>query len=158
MPVPNTYSMKSVIGSIAGPGGAIPLGNSAGPTDEGITCAFKEELSTMQVGSDGTVMQSLHAGRPGRITVRLLKTSIMNGLLSTMFNFQQSSPANWGQNVIEFVDMMRGDVITLTSGTFVKPPDVTYDKTGRFNEWIFDGSMAQQLGLGIPNVSSNTGF
>src|SRR5690348_12531041 len=106
---PNTYSMTSIQGTIAGPGGVIPLGNSAGPTDEGITIAYKGELNTMTMGADGSVMHALHAARPGRITARYLKTSPTNALLSAMFNFQQASPANWGTNVIEFIDVNRGD-------------------------------------------------
>ena len=154
---PNTYSMISIQGSIVGPGGAISLGYSAGPTDEGITIAFKEDLNTMVLGSDGTVQHALHAARPGRVTARFLKTSPTNATLSAMFNFQQASPANWGNNVVEFTDTNRGDVVTLNTAAFAKPPDITYDKAGRYNEWIFDGVLTQVLGTGVPNVNTVTG-
>lgn len=154
---PNTYSLTSVQGSIIGPGGNIPLGNSAAPAAEGITIGFKDELNTMTMGADGTVMHALHAARPGRVTCRYLKTSPTNALLSAMFNFQQSSPASWGQNVVEFIDVNRGDVITLSQASFVKPPEVTYDVEGKMNEWIFDGVLSQVLGTGVPNVNTASG-
>jgi hypothetical protein len=154
---PNTYAMESVQGTITGPGGVVPLGTSAGPTDEGITIAWKGELNTMTFGADGEVQHALHAARPGRITARYLKTSPTNAALQTLFNFQQGNPANWGQNVIEFIDVNRGDTVTLSQGAFAKPADITYDKEGRFNEWIFDGVLSIVLGAGLANVNTPTG-
>jgi hypothetical protein len=149
----NTYSFKNINGSLVGPGGAVPLGNTAGPTEEGVTIAFKEEIDNMQMGADGQVMHSLRAGRPGRATLRYLKTSPVNAVLSLMFNFQQSASSLWGENVLEFIDQMRGDSITLVNAAFVKPPDITYDRDGRYNEWTFDGVLTQILGVGSPNLS-----
>jgi hypothetical protein len=149
----NTYSFKNVNGSLIGPGGAVPLGTSAGPTEEGITIAFKEEINNMQIAADGLVMHSLRAGRPGRATLRYLKTSPVNAILSLMFNFQQSNSSLWGENVLEFIDQMRGDSNTLIQAAFVKPPDITYDRDGRYNEWSFEGVLTQILGVGSPNIS-----
>ena len=103
----------------------------------------------MTLAADGQVMHALHAAAPGRITVRLLKTSPTNALLSAMFNLQQASAANWGQNAVAFSDPSRGDVITLTTAAFVQLPSVTYDKAGRFNEWMFEGSLTMVLGTGV---------
>jgi hypothetical protein len=148
----NTYSFRNINGTLLGPGGAVPLGATAGPTEEGISFAFKEEINNMQIGSDGMVMHALRAGRPGRATLRYLKTSPINAVLSLMFNFQQSSSALWGENILEVIDQVRGDSITLINAAFVKPPDVTYDRDGRFNEWTFEGIMVQILGVGSPNL------
>lgn len=145
----NTYSFADIVGSVVGPGGSTPIGSSSGPTDEGITAAPKEERNTMTMGADGQVMHSLHAAAPGRITVRLLKTSPVNAILSAMFNFQSASAANWGQNAVGFADPSRGDVVTLTSAAFVQVTAITFDKGGKGNEWIFEGSLTVLLGSGV---------
>jgi hypothetical protein len=155
---PNTYSFAAVQATIVGPGGATPLGNSAGAAEEGITTAPKEEKNTMQVGADDSIMHALHAANPGRVTIRLLKTSPVNAILSAMYNFQRSSPGNWGQNTIVVSDTFRGDICTLSVAAFVGNPALTYDKAGRFNEWVFEGRLIEQLGAGVPNVNTQSGF
>ena len=100
----------------------------------------------MTMGADGAVMHSLHAAKPGRLTVRLLKTSPINAILSAMYNLQQSVPGLWGINAIQFADIVRGDVVSLTSAAFAGQPAITYDVEGPKNEWIFDGVLVEQLG------------
>lgn len=156
-PTPNTYSFLSIQGTIVGPGGAIQIGSSAGVADEGVTVEPTEDKNTMTFGADGAVMHALHAATPGRAVVRLLKTSPINAMLSAMYDFQRLSPANWGQNTIAFLDVNRGDVITLNTAAFKKLPSVAYDKTGRFNEWEFEGSLSMVLGAGVPNVNTASG-
>jgi predicted small integral membrane protein len=154
---PNTYSFLSVQATIVGPGGAISIGSSAGVTEEGISVEPKEEKNTMQIGADGQIMHALHAGSPGRATIRLLKTSPTNALLAAMYNFQRLSPANWGNNTVVVSDTNRGDFISLTTAAFVKQPNLSYDKGGRMNEWVFEGQLSELLGAGVPNVNSPTG-
>lgn len=150
---PNTYSFSSVQATINGPGGnAITIGYSAGPTDEGISVEWKEEKSTMTMGADGTVQHALHAAMPGRMTVRLLKTSPTNALLMQLFNYQRLNPAAWGQNTITVSDVNRGDANALNMAAFAKATGVTYDKTGRFNEWTFDGVLSMFLGTGVASL------
>lgn len=158
MTSPNTYSFVAVQAALVGPGGATQLGNSAGAAEEGITVAPLGEKNTMQIGADDSIMHSLHAANPGRITVRLLKTSGVNAVLSTIYNFQRSSPGNWGLNTITVSDTFRGDICTLSTAAFVGNPTLTYDKAGRFNEWVFDGRLIEQLGAGVPNVNTASGF
>lgn len=155
---PNTYSFLSVQATIVGPGGAFPLGNSAGAAEEGISVSPLGPKNTMQVGADGAIMHSLHGGNPGRFIVRLLKTSPVNALLSAMYNFQRSSPANWGQNTLVVSDTYRGDLNTLTVAAFVVQPDIVYDKAGRHNEWVFEGNLNELLGAGVPNVNTPSGL
>lgn len=150
---PNTYSFLSINGTLVGPGGSAILGASAGVAEEGITVEPTEDRNTMTMGADGEVMHALHAARPGRAVIRLLKTSPMNAVLSAMYNFQAGDPANWGNNVLGFADIYRGDAITLTTAAFKKPPSVVYDKPGKFNEWEFEGKIMIILGAGVPNVN-----
>lgn len=147
------YSFKSVVASILGPGGSINIGNDAGSAEEGISAAMDGEKGTVTEGSDGEIMHSLHAGNVGRITIRLLKTSPANALLSAMYNFQRSSPALWGVNTLVISDVARGDLVNGTEMAFVKQPDMTWAKVGNTVEWEFRGKLIEGLGAGIPDVN-----
>lgn len=150
----STYSFLTVQASIAGPGGNFSLGNSAGAAEEGISVVMTEEKNTMTVGADGAVMQSLHGGNSGTVTARLLKTSPVNALLTSMYNAQKGNPGNWGNNVIRIGDTYRGDVITCSICAFAKAPDLTYAKDGGLVEWIWHaGKVDELLGAGVPDIN-----
>jgi hypothetical protein len=134
----NTYSFLDVNAGIVGPGGAFSLGNGAGVSDEGITVAASEDIGAMTIGADGSGMHSLHADKSGKLSVRLLKTSPTNQLLSVLFAFQTSGGASYGQNTIVIVDKSRGDVITASQVGFAKAPDLAYAKDGGTVEWVFN--------------------
>jgi hypothetical protein len=97
-----------------------------------------EDKNTMMVGADGGVMHSMHAGRAGTITVRLLKTSPVNKQLNDLYRLQTSNPANHGNNVLRIVDSVRGDVITGSKAAFRKLPANAFAKNGNVMEWVFD--------------------
>ncbi len=152
MPVSGTYSFLDVQAAINGPGGSFGLASGAGSAEEGITISMMEDKNTMTIGADGSVMHSLHAGKGGTVTARLLKTSPINRLLMEMYNFQTISSANHGQNVLSIRDPIRGDSITCQACAFKKVPDLTFAKDGGTNEWMWDaGFIDQKLGNG--NVS-----
>jgi hypothetical protein len=95
-------------------------------------------------------MHSLHAGRSGKITVRLLKNSVTNALLSAMYNADTSSPAAHGQNVITISNVLSGDVLSGQGCAFSQQPTMTYAKEGAMVEWAFDvGRIDEHLGAGI---------
>lgn len=148
---PSTYSMLSINGSITGPGGAFSIGAGVGLAKEGISVEMLEDKDAMTQGSDGAIMHSLRASNAGRIVVRVLKTGPVNAQLNALYNFQKTSPANWGQNVIQFNDTIRGDVITGTIMAFTKQPVVTYAEDAGMNEWSFQGNIDQLLGSGSPS-------
>ncbi len=133
-----TYSFLDVSATIIGPGGAIPLGNGAGAAEEGITITPIGPKNTMQVGSDGYGQHSLLADKSSKVTVRLLKTSPTNQLLSAMYAFQTASGATHGQNTIVISDRSRGDVITCQQVAFAKAPDLAYAKEAGSQDWEFD--------------------
>lgn len=151
----NTYSFLDVQAAITGPGGAFSLGAGAGVAEEGITVSFIEEKDTMVPGASGEAMHSLNASKAARITVRLLKTSPTNALLSAMYNFQANGAATWGQNTIVVSDVARGDVITAQQAAFAKQPDISYSKEGAMNEWTFNcGICDELLGVGVPDANA----
>ncbi len=149
----SAYSFLNVTASLVGPGVNTQIGSSAGVAKEGITTAFSEDKGTVTTGADGTIMSSLHAGQTGKMTIRLLKTSPVNAVLSQAYAFQRQSAANWGQNYLRVVDKVRGDVATLVQGQFTKFPDVTWSEDGNLNEWVFEGILNDNLGPGIADVS-----
>jgi hypothetical protein len=132
------YSFLDVKAAMVGPGIAIVLGSEAGVSEEGITVALTEDIGGMQVGADGYGQHSLYANKSGQITVRLMKTSPTNALLSAAYAFQTSAGANYGQNTITITDFSRGDVITAEGVGFTKMPDNTYAKEAGIMEWVFN--------------------
>lgn len=149
----STYSFLSVQCTLSGPGGSVILGNSAGVAEEGISTEMKEDKNLQTVGADGEIMNSLRASNAGGFTIRLLKTSPSNAILSALYNFQKSSPAVWGQNQLRVSDVYRGDVITGNRIAFRKQPVITYAKDAGMNEWLFDGNVNELLGAGVPDVN-----
>ena len=149
----NTYSFLDVQGSITGPGISSPVGSSAGVAEEGITIEWIDDKDLLTVGSDGKIMHSLRAGQAARATIRLLKTSEINARLSAAFNFQKSSSANWGKNVMVFSNLVQGDVLTGSEIAFAKHPSVVYAKDAGMMEWSFLGNFEALLGAGVPDVN-----
>lgn len=144
-----TFSFLDVHMTIAGPGGIVAMGSGAGAADEGITCEFLEDADKMVVGADGKGMHSLNGSKAGKMTVRLLKTSPINGLLTNMMNFQRLSSLNWGKNVVTLTDIARGDVYGATEVAFVKHPTNAYGKEAGMLEWEFNAvQMDAALAIG----------
>lgn len=133
-----TYSFLDVNASIIGPGGAFSLGAGSGNAEEGITVTPTGDIGGMLIGSDGQGQHSLYADKSGRLTVHLLKTSPTNQLLSSMYAFQTSTGAAYGQNTLTINDASRGDVITCSQVAFAKAPDISYAKDGGMNAWEFN--------------------
>lgn len=149
----STYSFLDVNFSLSGPGGSFRLGSGSGAAEEGISVTMTEEKNTMSVGADGKVMHSLHAGKSGKVVVRLLKTSPVNAQLSQMYQLQSQSSALWGRNTMTGNDVSRGDVIACREVAFSKHPDIVYAKDGNTNEWEFmAGFIDQLLGTGVTAV------
>lgn len=133
-----TYSFQDVQVTLVGPGGIISLGYGAGPSDEGITVERAEDKDAMVVGADGTPMHTLHSGKHGSVSIRLLKTSPANAQLQLMYDLQQASSSVWGQNVILVSQNAAGDIITCRSVAFRRAPTLTYGKEGAMNDWGFN--------------------
>ncbi len=149
----NSYCFADVKCSLTGPGGSVELGEQ-GVADEGIDFAFTGDKNTMTTGASGDGMHSLHAGQPGSVTVRLLKTSPLNAILSAMFASQTASSANHGQNTITLNDAQRGDNWVAVQCAFRKHPDGKWAKEGNIQEWIFDSTrITPKFGSGKPSIS-----
>jgi hypothetical protein len=145
-----TYSFQDVNATITGPGGNFGLANGAGVSAEGITFAHTDPKDTIVTGADGSIMHSLHAGMTGSITVRLLKASPVNGMLSSLYNYQRiGGSALWGKNVISINNSVQGDNIGGVYMAFAKHPDVVYATEGNMNEWEFTGYIVPELGQGL---------
>jgi Bacteriophage KPP10, Structural protein ORF10 len=150
----SAYSFLNVAASISGPGLVAQIGSSSGAAKEGLSTAFDEDKTTITTGSDGAIMTSLRATMTGRITVRLLKTSPINAILSQAYNFQRLSSINWGQNAITVTDVARGDVVTGRQMAFVKFPDNGWAEDGNTLDWVFQGIINEILGAGVPDVNT----
>lgn len=145
----NSYSFLDFQCALIGPGGIITLGSGSGNSEEGIKFEPIEDVDKMSIGADGTPMHTLIANKGGKIIVSLQKTSPVNQKLSLMLNFQRSSSANWGQNIITGRDAVRGDVYTCQKTAFTKVPANAFSKEAGMIDWEFNvGIMDFSLGSG----------
>jgi hypothetical protein len=150
MPFPYTYSFESITASISGPNGNFAIGQGAGVDDGGISVEMAEAKNTRTTGADGLWMHALHAGKSGKIVVRLLKNSPTNSALNAMYNADTNNPAAHGQNTITINSLIAGDVITGIGCAFAQQPTITYAKEGPMLEWSWDvGRIEEILGSGI---------
>lgn len=141
----SSYSFLNVQAAITGPTGSFSIGSGSANAEEGITISMEEDKTTLTIGADGEGMHSLHAGKSGTVTVRLLKTSPVNAQLSVMYNLTTSQAGLYGQNIITVSDVERGDFITARGCGFQKHPDLTYAKDGGLVEWTFKAIKIDQL-------------
>lgn len=147
------YSFLDIVAAITGPNGSFSIGNGAGVAEEGITITMIDAKNTMVIGADGQGMHSLHAGKGGTVTLRLLKTSPTNAQLQDMYSADTASSANHGRNTIVIRDPSRGDVASAKFCAFQRFPDTTYSKDGNVVEWVWDSAEVDVLlGTGTPAV------
>lgn len=132
-----TYSFLDVNCAIAGPGLVANLSAGVGMADEGISFAFNGNINTTTIGADGEGMNTLRSDRSGTVTVRLLKSSPTNQILSAALAFQRTSSAAHGQNTITLFDRNKGDVVTAEGVAFNKVPDLNFGKEAQIIEWQF---------------------
>jgi len=143
VPIFGNYSFMDVSAAISGPNAESMTiaGPQTASAEEGITVALGEETNTQTIGSDGAVMNSLHASRAGTITIRLLKTSPVNTELMKLYNHQRLQATRWGRNIITIRDVSRGDKYTAYGCAFVRFPSNSYAKVGNTIEWEFHASV-----------------
>jgi hypothetical protein len=144
------YAFADTMVAISGPNGAFNLGAGSGNAEGGVSVVMTEDKNTMTVGADGEVMHSLHSGKSGTITIRHLKTSPTEALLSAMYALDTASGRSHGQNTISIRDLARGDVITAREVAFAKFADITFAKDGGEMVWTFHaGKIDFVLGSGL---------
>jgi hypothetical protein len=131
------YSFLDVQCTFSGPGGSFDIA-SGQVSDDAIHIAMDGPKNTKTIGANGAGMHSLHASRGGKITVNLLKTAGGNAMLNQIYNYQQTSSAYWGQNIMTVTNNITGDAIVATNGAFVKQSDLGYHTEGGTNVWEFD--------------------
>ena len=141
------YSFQDVNCAITGPG---ITQNVYGVAEEGYSVELEGDKDTLTMAAGGGGMHSLHAAQNGTITLRLLKTSILNQAFCNAYNFQTLSAANHGQNTIVISDPVRGDTISAYGGAFKKMPNISYAKDGGTQEWAFNCTRIEfNLGPGV---------
>lgn len=147
-----TYSFLNIAAAFTGAAGAFSL-SEGGVAEEGITVSLTEDKGTMVVGADGNGMHSLHAGKSGTVTIRMLKTNPINKKLMDAYNYETASAANYGGDTITIRDPYRGDSITARQCGFRKIPDLSYAKDGGTLEWSFNAIKIDEiLGNGNPGA------
>jgi len=149
VPSTSSYSFRDISASISGPGGTLQLASGIGTADEGISFEKAEDRNTMTPCADGYVMHSLHAARAGLVRVRLLKTSVTNGLMMDLFKATGTTARTWGAHVISLEDRVRGEKVVASRVAFSGEPALMYGKQGNVHEWTFHaGHIESSLGKG----------
>jgi hypothetical protein len=141
----STYSFIDIVAALVGPGLVCNVGAGSGNSEEGITIAPTGEIGSMQIGADGYGQHSLYVDKSGTITIRLMKTSPTNQILSAAYVFQTASSATHGQNTLTLADKVRGDIITCEQVGFARAPDLTYAREAGMNEWVFNAIKISRL-------------
>jgi hypothetical protein len=147
----STYSFLDNLVAISGPNGNFSIGGpGTGNSEGGISIVMTEDKNTMTIGAGGEGMHSLHAGKSGTVTVRMLKTSPANAQLASMYAADTAGGRTHGRNTISIRDMARGDVITCQEVAYAKFADITYAKDGGEMVWTFHSVKIDfVLGAGI---------
>lgn len=143
------YGFADVQAAITGPGGSINF-KEMGIDEGGVTFDMAEDKTSLQVGADGRPQHILHAGRHGKVTIRLQKTSPANAILMGMYVLQTRSAGTTGKNVISVRNPVSGDDYSATSVSFAKAPANTFAKEAPALEWSFNaGYIDPILGVGF---------
>jgi len=144
------YSFEDVVATLVGPGVTASLGAGSANAKEGISVEFLEAKDSLLMGADGSGVHSLRANQSARVTVRLLKTSPMNSVLQTAYDYQRSSTLFWGQNVLTVSNPATGDDYPCEQVAFEQFPAITWAEDANINEWRFLAVQADPiLGVGI---------
>lgn len=104
-----------------------------------VTVSYSEDISSMQVAADLTVVISKHAYRHGTITISVNQASEFNSFLKKLVNYVKTANAD------EFAltsGILRngttGDTWTLSGVAPQKNPDTTYDSQSGFLQYVFN--------------------
>ena len=134
----SSYSFLDNSATWTGPGGTISLGGTSGAAKEGITIEQEEDIGHMDIGAGGAGQHSLHAGKSGTITIRVLKTSAVNQKISNKIAFQRASAANYGQDTFSIANLVTGDIITCQQVAPKKFSPITFAEDAGINEWALN--------------------
>lgn len=141
-----TYSFLDVKAAFAGPTGGFSL--TGGVAEEGITFTARADKDDLVIGADGSGLHSRRADKSATVSVKLLKNSSTNALMSAMYNVQQENSALWGNNVITVALTSLGDTVVCTGVAFRKAPTVSYTDKGQLIDWEFNAiTMTQVLAV-----------
>jgi hypothetical protein len=141
------YSFLDTLCAFVGPTGSFSLTGSVAA--EGISVTMNMDNATTVWGAGGEWVHSLIAQKGAELSVKLLKNSGVNQLLSAAYNLQKTSSVLSGQNVIT-INSTLGDSLVLSGVIFKKLPMVQFGQEAQILEWTFTCGRAEMLlGVGI---------
>lgn len=141
------YSFADVTLAVAGPNNLNAY--ITGEAEEGFSIEFEGQKNTMMVGAGGDVMHSLRVAQPGRLLIRVLKTSSSNKILSDAWIYQVGSAATHGKMTWTVTDAANADLWVLTGVAFNNHTNGAWATVGNAQEWTLDcGRITPKLGAG----------
>ncbi len=153
--MPNVWSFPDFDATWVGPEGTFDV-SSEGVAAEGITIAFAEDAANPVMGAAGDGMYNLRAARHGTITIRSLKISTLNAVLSRIFATSTADSAQYGQGLLTCRNAKTGDLFVCRDCGLRKFPDSGNGVEGAAYEWVINSlRITATLGDGNPDLTQN---
>jgi hypothetical protein len=124
------YDPDQVSVSVAG----IPLSGFA--DGEFVTVEFESPAFEDVAGTDGEVTRSKSNDGRATITVKLMQSSPVNDLLSTLHNLDKSTPGGVGVGPFMLRDAQGTTLLVAEKAWIQKAPDGSWDRTAKERAWV----------------------
>ena len=93
---------------------------------------------TTVVGVDGEGTRTRSANKSGKVTIKLMKTSSSNAVLSAISQAHELSPAGLGVLPLMIKDGLGNSLCFAAEAWVVKPPKVDYGAEVAERDWVFE--------------------
>lgn len=114
---------------------------------DAISVAYDEDHVTKRVGLTGEVVRSINRNRTGKVTLRLLASSMSNDLMSAAANLDRLD----GSAVFPFLlkDLSGLTLIATPEAWIMKTPGPAFGKEIGTREWVLDCGQLEMFNGGI---------
>ena len=104
-----------------------------------VTVSYSENISSMQVAADLTVVVSKHAYKHGTLTISVNQASDFNSFLKKLVNcVKTANPSEFALTTAILRNGTTGDMWTLSGIAPQKMPDTTYDSQSGYLQYVFN--------------------
>ena len=138
----NTFRPQEVTAAFNG----VPISGFAPGTF--ISWTRNNDSYNIAVGSAGEAGRASSGDRSGRVTITLLQTSPVNGVLSALA--KQDEDSGDGVGLLAIVDLSGATLIKAESAWITKPADGEMSNEVTNREWIFETDVLEVFDGGNP--------
>lgn len=113
-----------------------------------VTVAKNNPDFNLMVGSAGDSCRAKSNDRSGRVTVRLLQSSLSNDFLSAQRQLDIDSPNGDGIAPLLVKDNSGRTLVSAQTAWIAEPPDADYSRETEAREWVFETNSLVQFHAG----------